>query len=50
MGARIREQCLAMPDPPPESMFEHVYVEPHPLLEAERREFVAYQASFEGAH
>jgi pyruvate dehydrogenase E1 component alpha subunit len=50
LGARVRQECLTMPDPPPESMFEHVYVESHPLLEAEHREFVAYQASFEGAH
>ncbi|MGV1007915.1 MAG: pyruvate dehydrogenase (acetyl-transferring) E1 component subunit alpha [Dermatophilaceae bacterium] len=50
LGARVRQECLTMPDPPPESMFEHVYVEPHPLLDAERREFLAYQASFEGAH
>ena len=49
-AAEVRRECLAMPDPPAESMFEHVYVEPHPLLEAERRDFVAYQASFEGAH
>ena len=26
---------------------ENVYVDPHPLVERERDEFVAYQASFE---
>jgi pyruvate dehydrogenase E1 component alpha subunit len=37
-----------MPDPSPESMFDNVYVEQHPLVEEERREFAAYQASFAG--
>jgi pyruvate dehydrogenase E1 component alpha subunit len=37
-----------MPDPMPESMFENVYVEPHPRIEEERREFAAYRSSFEG--
>jgi pyruvate dehydrogenase E1 component alpha subunit len=32
----------------PESMFDNVYVEQHPLVEEERREFAAYQASFAG--
>jgi len=36
-----------MPNPPHEEMFEQVYVDPHPLVERERAEFVAYQASFE---
>jgi pyruvate dehydrogenase E1 component alpha subunit len=33
-------------------MFDHVYVEEHPLVEQERREFAAYQAGFatEGGH
>ena len=38
-----------MPDPTPESMFEHVYVEEHPLVSAEREQFLAYHASFEPA-
>ena len=41
---------LAMPDPAPLSMFDHIYVEEHPLVEAERAEFAAYAASFEGSH
>ena len=38
-----------MPDPPGTDMFDHVYAEPHPLIERERAEFERYQASFEGA-
>jgi pyruvate dehydrogenase E1 component alpha subunit len=37
-----------MPDPSGDSMFDHIYVEPHPLVEAERAEFAAYHAGFEG--
>ncbi len=48
LAARVREGCLTMPDPMPESMFENVYVEPHPRIEEERREFAAYRSSFEG--
>jgi pyruvate dehydrogenase E1 component alpha subunit len=29
-------------------MFDHVYADPHPLVEAERAEFAAYHASFAG--
>ena len=37
-----------MPDPTPDSMFDHIYVEEHPVVEAERKEFAAYHAGFEG--
>ncbi|MEI2764965.1 MAG: pyruvate dehydrogenase (acetyl-transferring) E1 component subunit alpha [Dermatophilaceae bacterium] len=47
LAASLRAECLALPDPPGEAMFEHVYAEPHPLLQAERAEFAAYQAGFE---
>ena len=48
LAAHVREGCLTMADPTPESMFDNVYVEQHPLVEEERREFAAYQASFAG--
>ncbi len=48
LAAHVREGCLTMPDPTPESMFEHIYVEDHPLVDAEREQFAAYQASFAG--
>jgi len=50
LAVTVREGCLSMPDPTPESMFDHIYVEEHPLVEAERAQFTAYQASFEGGH
>ncbi len=50
LAVHVREGCLTMADPTPESMFDHVYVEDHPLVSAEREEFLAYQSSFEGSH
>lgn len=55
LAARIRKACQEMPDPPMPQMFDDVYAEPHPLVEAERAEFVEYHESFEavsetGAH
>ena len=48
LAAHVRDGCLTMPDPRPESMFDNVYVEDHPLVEAEREQFAAYEASFAG--
>jgi 2-oxoisovalerate dehydrogenase E1 component alpha subunit len=50
LAARVRAGCLAMPDPEPLSMFDNIYVEEHPLIDAERAGFAAYAASFEGEH
>ena len=49
LAAHVREGCLAMPDPKPLDMFDHQYVDPHPLVAQERAEFAAYQESFENA-
>jgi pyruvate dehydrogenase E1 component alpha subunit len=46
LAARLREFCLAMPEPAPDRMFSEVYAEPSPLVEAQREEFLAYHASF----
>ena len=46
-AATLRARCLVMPDPAPEAMFDHVYVDPHPLLQEEREAYAAYQAGFE---
>jgi 2-oxoisovalerate dehydrogenase E1 component alpha subunit len=46
LAARLRADCLSLPDPQPSSMFEHAYAEPHPLVAAERDEYAAYLASF----
>jgi pyruvate dehydrogenase E1 component alpha subunit len=43
----LRAGCLAMPDPAPETMFEHVYAGPHPLLDEERAAYGAYLAGFD---
>ncbi|WP_433824434.1 pyruvate dehydrogenase (acetyl-transferring) E1 component subunit alpha [Actinoplanes sp. CA-015351] len=43
----LRERVLAMPDPQPVEMFEHVYPEGSAELDAQRRAFTGYQASFE---
>jgi 2-oxoisovalerate dehydrogenase E1 component alpha subunit len=50
LAIKVREGCLSMPDPEPMSMFDNVYVDEHPLVEAERAGFAAYAASFEGDH
>ena len=49
LAVRLREGCLAMPDPDPSTMFDHAYVGPHPLVDAEREQFIAYRDSFEAA-
>jgi 2-oxoisovalerate dehydrogenase E1 component alpha subunit len=46
IGDRVRRSCLEMPDPQPLAIFENVYAEPNPLIEAEREQFAAYLDSF----
>jgi pyruvate dehydrogenase E1 component alpha subunit len=46
LGKRVREGVRTMPDPDPVSMFDHVYADPHTLVDRERAEFEAYHASF----
>jgi 2-oxoisovalerate dehydrogenase E1 component subunit alpha len=48
VGARVREACRTMPDPPPLAIFEHVYAEPTAILRAEREQYAAYLDSFDG--
>jgi 2-oxoisovalerate dehydrogenase E1 component alpha subunit len=50
LAARIRQGCLEMPDPAPDSMFEHVYDEQTPLVAEQRQAFADYAAGFEGGH
>ncbi len=47
-AGNLRERVLALPDPAPESMFDHVYPHGSPLLDTQREQFVRYQESFEG--
>jgi pyruvate dehydrogenase E1 component alpha subunit len=49
MAVRLRAECRALPDPDPTSIFDHVYAEPHPLVDEERAAMAAYLDSFEGA-
>ncbi len=46
-AAALRRGCLALPDPEPESLFDHVYAEAHPLLDDERRAYMEYLATLE---
>jgi len=47
-AADLREFVFNMEDPPPERIFDNVYAEPSAQLEAQREEFLAYLAGFEG--
>ncbi len=49
VGARIREACRTMPDPPPLAIFDNVYAEPTSILQEEREQYAAYLDSFEEA-
>ncbi|MEU8816481.1 pyruvate dehydrogenase (acetyl-transferring) E1 component subunit alpha [Actinoplanes sp. NPDC048796] len=49
LALELREKVLAMPDPQPITMFDHVYPNGSPDLDEQRRQFTDYQASFEGS-
>jgi len=44
LGEHIRTGCRALPDPTPESVFEHVHVTMTPELAEQRRDFVDFVA------
>ncbi|MEV4076778.1 pyruvate dehydrogenase (acetyl-transferring) E1 component subunit alpha [Nonomuraea fuscirosea] len=46
LGADLRRRCLAMPDPEPLDIFDHVYREPHSLIDRERAQFAGYLEGF----
>ncbi|MET4925520.1 pyruvate dehydrogenase (acetyl-transferring) E1 component subunit alpha [Streptomyces sp. PSRA5] len=46
LGKRVREAVRAMPDPDHMAIFDHVYADGHALVDEERAQFAAYQASF----
>ncbi|GHH70518.1 pyruvate dehydrogenase E1 component subunit alpha [Streptomyces sulfonofaciens] len=46
LGRRVREAVRAMPDPEHLAIFEHAYADGHALVDEERAQFAAYQASF----
>jgi pyruvate dehydrogenase E1 component alpha subunit len=45
VAARLRAGCLETPDPSPSSIFDHVYAEPHPLMDEQRASLTAHLAS-----
>jgi 2-oxoisovalerate dehydrogenase E1 component alpha subunit len=49
LAADVRRQTVELPEPPVSRMFEHVYTEPHPLMEAQLEWLTRYEASFGGA-
>lgn len=49
LAVDLRERVLAMPDPEPHKLFENVYPNGSPLLDAQRERFSRYLATFEGS-
>ncbi|MFG2134425.1 pyruvate dehydrogenase (acetyl-transferring) E1 component subunit alpha [Streptomyces sp. NPDC048751] len=49
LAARLRDRVRSMQAPAPTAMFEHVYADGHALVDEERAQFAAYQASFADA-
>ncbi|HET9631492.1 MAG TPA: thiamine pyrophosphate-dependent dehydrogenase E1 component subunit alpha, partial [Terrabacter sp.] len=49
-AAELREGCITMATMPGETMWDHIYAEDHPVMEAERAAYLAYKASFEEAN
>ncbi|MCK9792784.1 thiamine pyrophosphate-dependent dehydrogenase E1 component subunit alpha [Isoptericola sp. 4D.3] len=49
VAAELRAGVVAIEDPTPLSVFDHVYAEPHPTVAAERAEHAAYLEGFADA-
>jgi len=47
VAAELRAGCLAMPDLPPDALFDHVYAEPHPRIDEQRAAQQAYLRMFQ---
>lgn len=45
-AAELRAGCLALPDPAPLDLFDHVYAEPHPVIDRQRAEYARYLDGF----
>jgi len=48
VAADLRRRTLALQLPPVTKIFEHVYSEPHPLVDAEREWMLAYESAMGG--
>ncbi|KNE79514.1 MULTISPECIES: pyruvate dehydrogenase (acetyl-transferring) E1 component subunit alpha [Streptomyces] len=46
LGRHVREAIRLMPDPDTMAIFENIYADGHALVDEERAQFAAYQASF----
>ncbi|MEV8632054.1 pyruvate dehydrogenase (acetyl-transferring) E1 component subunit alpha [Streptosporangium sp. NPDC051023] len=46
-GSDLRRQCLALPDPDLDELWDHVYAAEHSLLADERARFASYLGSFD---
>ena len=46
---QLRERVLALPDPQPVRIFDHIYPTGSPELDLQREQFSKYHASFEGS-
>lgn len=46
MAAQLRATAMAFPTPGLEAAFNHVYADPHPLVQTELAQHLAYQAGF----
>ncbi len=46
LAKRVRDGVRSMPDPDPMTIFDNVYADGHALVDEERAQFAAYQASF----
>ncbi|MFD6463915.1 thiamine pyrophosphate-dependent enzyme, partial [Streptomyces roseolus] len=42
VARRVRTATIELPDPRPAELFDHVYATPHPLITAQRREYLEY--------
>lgn len=47
LAMSLHHHVHALEDPDPVKLFDHVYAQPHPLVEQERAEFIRYQEQFE---
>lgn len=47
LAMQLHHHIHGMEDPDPVRMFDHPYAEPHPIVDVEREEYLAYVAQFE---
>jgi 2-oxoisovalerate dehydrogenase E1 component alpha subunit len=48
LASDVRKRTLELGSPPASKMFEHVYSDPHPLMDSQRAWLEGYEAAFEG--